>query len=132
MWATTARRAWCPHNSDPARYVRSLRKPHDVEGRRGFQEPLEAELADGLGLDLSFHGRVNALAHEYLATPRRVAEPRGEVGYRADRAIVESPFEADLAQRRGAARGPAAEFESEAAFAATARGPPDPATPHSC
>src|SRR3989344_3400598 len=77
-------------------------------------EPRGATLAAGLGLPPSFHRRVNALADENLAAPSRVAEPCGEVSHRADRAVVESPFEANLPQGRVAERDPDAEFELEA------------------
>src|SRR5262245_36362193 len=64
-------------------------------GRHRAREPLERERADVVGLDHTLDGRGGPRGDEDLAGARLAAEPRGQVGDRPDRSVVEAPLEAD-------------------------------------
>ena len=72
-------------------------------------DPLQLELTDRLDahgvLDLHQHSR----ADEDLPRLGFIAQPRGDVGYRADSGIIEASLEADGAERGEAVRNADAE-----------------------
>ena len=77
--------------------------------RQGTPDTLERELANRLDCD----GILDC--HEHTGTDKDltglcfVAKPRGDIGYRPDRGIVETSFKADCAERRKAVRDTNAE-----------------------
>src|SRR5882672_10228051 len=100
----------------------SLPRPRakHVEGRHRSREAAQRQLAERLGLDEALDRGVEAARDEDLAAARLAAEPRGEVGHGADRAIVPAALEADGAERRVALRDAHAEVQVEAELAPAA------------
>src|SRR5262252_7351489 len=68
---------------------------HHAEGRHGPGEALEGQRTKRFQSDHVFHGSRHALRQENLGVARLPAESRGEVGHRADGAVVPAPLEAD-------------------------------------
>ena len=77
---------------------------HDLERRHRSVETLECQLADPARLRQFVDRSEDALADQNLACLRRVAEAGCQVRHAADRGIVVTPFEADLAEGRVAHR----------------------------
>src|SRR5260370_42247185 len=73
---------------------------------------LQVQIIDRPRFDEIFHHAVDAPRDHDLAGFRLVAQPRGEVGDRADRGIFEPLLEADLPQRRIAERDADAEAQT--------------------
>src|SRR5437870_5763670 len=87
-----------------------------VVGGHGAVEALEPELADRLDFREVLHRRQHALSDEDLARLRLAAEARREIGHSADRPVVQTPLEADRADRRVALGDADAEVEGVAAL----------------
>src|SRR5215472_14058409 len=85
-----------------------------IEDLHGSAQALERDVADGLDLDERLHGGGDPLREEDLARLRFCAQARGEVGHRANGAVVEPSFEADGPEGRVAVGDPDAEVELEA------------------
>jgi len=66
-----------------------------VEGRRGLEQALEGQRAHLLAFDEIFQGSGDARCDEDLPALGLAAEPRGQVGDRADCAVVPASLEAD-------------------------------------
>ena len=75
--------------------IRSAVNPDDAGGRHRAVEALERQLADVLDLDVALELRDHPARDQDLAGLGLAAEPRGEVGDRADGAVVEPSLEAD-------------------------------------
>src|SRR5258708_22140020 len=88
---------------------------HYVGDGEGTAEALDREWRDVAELGEIADGAGDPRRHEDLAVRRGVAEARGRVDDRADRAVVEAAFEADLPQRRKALRDSDAEADLMAA-----------------
>ena len=82
---------------------------YHIISRQGPPDPLQLELTDWLDLhgvlDLHQHSR----ADEDLTRLGFIAQPRGDVGHRADGGVVEAAFKSDGAERGKAVRNPDAE-----------------------
>src|SRR6267378_512790 len=88
---------WAPRVLVPIKQRNRARIP---ASRHRAMKALQLELADRLDLRKLARRRVYPLADQDLAARRLAAEPRGEVGHRADGAVVEAPLEADRADGR--------------------------------
>src|SRR5206468_12008661 len=71
-----------------------------AEGLDAPEKALETQRAYFYALDQILEGPRDARRHEDLSALRLAAEPRGQVGDRADGAVVPAPLEADGADRR--------------------------------
>ena len=80
-----------------------------IVSRQRPPDPLQLELTYGLDrhgiLDLRQHPRTD----EDLSRLRLVAQPRGDVGHRANSCVIKASLEADGAERRKAVRDADAE-----------------------
>src|SRR5436190_17595909 len=72
--------------------------PHDAGMHRSVKS-LERQDLRGLELDKTVHAPRDALRDEHLVLRRLGAQPRGEIGDGADRAIVPASFETDRSER---------------------------------
>src|SRR5262245_58212090 len=97
----------------PAIQPRSLLQAGEVEGRYRLEETLELQLADGFGDDQVLDRSQDPLRYQDLPGTGLAAQPRREVGHRADRPIVPAPLEADGADGRVTLRDPGPEREIE-------------------
>src|SRR5215475_11775827 len=75
-----------------------------AEGGYGPGEALEGQWAERFQGNQVLHGARHALGEEDLGVARLPAEPRGEIGHRADGSVVPAPLEADGADGRIALR----------------------------
>src|SRR6476659_278162 len=66
---------------------------YHVVRRQGPPDPLQLELTHWL--DLHQHSRTD----EDLSGLRLITQPRGDVGHSADSGVIETPLEADCAER---------------------------------
>src|SRR5207237_9142015 len=71
-----------------------------IEDRDCLAEAFQGEVADLFELDIAFDRAGDPLRDQDLAVCRLVAEPGGEVAYRADRRVVDPLGKADLAEGR--------------------------------
>jgi hypothetical protein len=82
----------------------SLRGADHIVSRQGPPDPLQLELTHWLDLhgvlDLHQHSRTA----EDLSGLRLITQPRGDVGRSADSGVIETPLEADCAERGKAVR----------------------------
>ena len=70
-------------------------QPQQREGGHGSRETLQAELADRLRLHQILDQGQHPAGHEDLPRPGLPAEPRGQVGDGAHRAVVPATLEPD-------------------------------------
>src|SRR5713226_1823633 len=89
----------------------------DVISLHRTLESLEGKLADGFDLGNLLGRPEHPLGDEDLAGLGLAAEPRGEIGDRADGAVIPPSFEADGADGGVALGDPDAEIQVEAALA---------------
>jgi hypothetical protein len=75
-----------------------------IVSRQRSPDPLQLELTHCLDLDGILDLRQHSRADEDLPRLRFIAQPRGNVGYRADGGIIEASLEADGAKRGEAVR----------------------------
>ena len=93
----------------------------NIVRRQRPPDPLQLELTHRLDLHGVLNGHQHPRTDEDLPGLRLVAEPRGDVGDRADGGIVEATLEADGAERRKSVRNADAEANVMSRADATSR-----------
>src|SRR5687767_2693093 len=88
-----ARTVSCEERASGFARLQRVGKTEDVARDHRTREALGSESGQLLGGDDLLDRRVDALAHQDLAVACGLAQPRGEIGHRADRGVVVTTLE---------------------------------------